>query len=96
MDNDVRIGNVLQAHEARCSITWSGQIGDLDDPIPFDADDGDVKQMVTEAVRSRSVRGISQNVEAADFTDFVVDRFTATTDRPWNSVVLRPKTPFGG
>ncbi len=85
--------NIL-AHEARVNVTWGGQNGDLVSPAPFDSADGDVKQWVTEAVRAGTVPGIPAD-PAADFTDFVVDRFVPTETRPHNLLQLRPKTPFG-
>lgn len=80
--------------EARVNITWSGQNGDLPDPVHFDATDGDILQWVTEAVRHGDVPGIRRD-RAASFADFVVDRFRATDARPHNLIQVRPKTPFG-
>jgi hypothetical protein len=77
------------------NITWSGQNGDLPDPVSYDATDGDIKQWITEAVRTGGVPGIALD-DGADFTDFVVDRFAANEDRPYNLIQIRPKTPFGG
>jgi hypothetical protein len=79
--------------EAKLNITYSGQNGDLKDPISFDASDEDIKGWAVEAVRSGSVPGI--DAQEADFTDFVVDRFSAKEDLPAR-VLIRPKTPFGG
>jgi hypothetical protein len=62
--------------------------------VAFDSTDGDVKQWITEAVRTGSVPGVPADPNA-DFRDFVVDRFTATEVRPYNLIQLRPKTPFG-
>lgn len=81
--------------EARLSVTYGGQYGDLPDPVSFDAKDGDIRQWVTEAIRSGSVPGIPVD-ENANFQDFVIDRFTANEGRPFNQVQIRPKTPFGG
>lgn len=85
--------NVINANEARLNVTWAGSNGDLPDPVPFDSGDGDIKAWATEAVRN-GVPGIPADA-TADFSDFVVDRFTATADVPVNRVLLRPKTPFG-
>lgn len=85
---------VLNANEARLNITFRGSNADLRDPVPFDATDGDVKQWATEAVRNGGVPGIPADANA-DFTDFVVDRFSPTEVRPWSLLSLRPKTPFG-
>jgi hypothetical protein len=40
------------------------------------------------------VPGITADPEA-DLGDFVVDRFPANDARPWKTVMIRPKTPFG-
>ena len=50
-------------------------------------------QWVTEAVQA-GIPGIDAD-EAADFGDFVVDRFPAREDIPFNRISIRPKTPFG-
>ncbi len=84
----------IVATEARVNVTWGGQNGDLPDTVSNDATDGDVRQWVTEAVRHGSVPGIPQDANA-DFRDFVVDRFAATEQRPYNLIQIRPKTPFG-
>jgi len=84
----------LPGNMARLNITFNGQQGDLTDPVAFDSADSDLKQMATESVRAGDVPGIDA-AEEADFTDFVVDRFTARGDLPWNRLSLRPKTPFG-
>ncbi len=81
--------------DARVNITYGGNNGDLPDTVSFDATDGDIKQWVTEAVRTGGVPGLALDA-TADFTDFVVDRFTANENRPYNLIQLRPKTPFGG
>jgi len=87
--------NAIQETEARVNVTYSGQNGDLPDPVYFDSTDGDVRAWVTEAVQNGSVPGIPATGDA-DFGDFVVDRFSATEARPYNLIQLRPKTPFGG
>jgi hypothetical protein len=76
------------------NITISGQNADLPEPVPLDATDGDIKQWATEAVRSGTLPGVPRN-ETATFTDFVVDRFPPTEQRPYNLIQVRPKTPFG-
>lgn len=85
---------VVRAHEARVNITWAGQNGDLPDTVRFDATGPEVLGWVTEAVRTGHVPGITPD-RAADFTDFVVDRFAANPTRPYNLIQIRPKTPFG-
>jgi len=79
--------------DARLNVTSGGQNGDYPDPVSFDATDGDVKQIATEAVRTGYIPGIDADPRA-DFRDFVVDRFPARGDLP-NRLILRPKTPFG-
>lgn len=84
----------LETNEARVNVTYAGANGDLPDPVSFDAPDGDIKQWVTETVRTGGIPGIPAT-PTASFTDFVVDRFTANEARPTNLIQVRPKTPFG-
>jgi hypothetical protein len=84
----------MEANEAQIGITWSGQFGELPDPVLYDLPDADIRAMALEAVRSGSVPGIRADANA-NLTDFVVDRFAATADRPYNAIFVRPKTPFG-
>lgn len=86
--------NVIRPNEARVNVTWQGENGDLPDPVSYDATDGDVKQFVTEAVRTGGIPGIRADMNA-DFTNFIVERFPATEEVPFNRLVTRPKTPFG-
>lgn len=88
------LATVLEPGQAKVNVTWAGQTGDLPDPIEFDASEADIRTWVTESVRSGSIPGIRAD-GAADFSDYVVERFNATADRPWNTVMIRPKTPFG-
>ncbi len=94
MDIVVVDNNAIQNDQARLGITWSGQYGELPDPIHYNSTDGDIRQFATEAVRNGDVPGIRADA-AVNFTDFVVERFASTAERPWNTVQLRPKTPFG-
>ena len=84
----------MEDFEAKVNITYEGQNGDLPDPVSFDATDATVKDWITEAVQGGNVRGIAAD-QGADFSGFVVDRFTANEDRPFNLSQLRPKTAFG-
>jgi len=84
----------IRPEEARVNITYSGQNGELADPVLFDAPEGDIKGWVTEALRAGSVAGIPA-AATADLRDFVVDRFTATEARPYNLIQIRPKTAYG-
>lgn len=82
------------ADMAKLTITFGGDQGDLPDLVSYDSTDGDLKQVATESVRAGSVPGINADTDA-DFTDFVIDRFPAREDVPYNRLALRPKTPFG-
>jgi hypothetical protein len=86
--------NDIKDTEARVNITYGGKNGDLLDPVFFQSTDGDVKNWVTEAVRAGSIPGLDA-APAADFGDFVIDRFAASEARPYNLIQVRPKTPFG-
>jgi len=86
--------NAMAADEAVLNITWSGENGDLPDAILYDTSEAEIKRNATEAVRTGGVPGIDLD-ETVDFADFVVTRFRAKDDVPFNRVVLRPKTPFG-
>lgn len=88
------IERVIGAAEARVNVTYSGECGDLPDPVSFEATDGDVKAWVTEAVRTGGIPGIPADPRA-DFQDFVVERFPTKEGRPHNVLMVRPKTPFG-
>ena len=68
---------------ARLNTTWAGQNGDLPDLVAFDLPDERVRQIAREAI------------EAGDLTDFVVDRFHATPEVPFDRLMVRPKVPFG-
>ena len=81
-------------NEARLNITFAGQNGDLPDPVSVDASDTDIRTWVTEAVRTGGIPGIAA-APAADFSDFVIDRFPPTEVRPYALHSVRPKTPFG-
>ena len=84
----------IGAHEARLNITWNGQNGDLPQSVPFDAADREIKSWVLEALRSDSVPGVTRS-GTVNLDDFVVDRFPATSEMPYNRLFVRPKTPFG-
>jgi len=85
----------MNDNEARVNVTYAGANGDLPDPVDFDATDGDVRAMVSEAIRSGSIPGIPHRQDAT-LEDFVVDRFRANEQRPYPAIFVRPKTPFGG
>jgi len=85
----------LDLHQATLNVTWSGQNGDLQHPVPYDATDGDIKQIATEVIQAGGpdIPGIDADPDV-DFHDFIVDRFPAKDGKP-NRLALRPKTPFG-
>lgn len=85
---------IIDATQARVNITYNGQNGELPDPVSLDANDGDIRQFVTEAIRGGSVPGIPAD-PTADFRDFVIDRFPPNDARPYNLIAVRPKTAFG-
>jgi len=85
--------NEMTPQMAQLNITWNGQNGDLPDPIAYDMSDSDVRQLAKEVVSNEGIPGVTQDANA-DFTDFVVDRYPATEEKP-NRVMLRPKVPFG-
>ena len=84
----------LARHQAQLNITWSGQNGDLPDAVPFQATDSQLKALAEEAIGGGSVPGIRSD-HRADLGDYMVDRFPATAQVPYNRIFLRPKTPFG-
>lgn len=85
---------VLDNDMATLNVTYNGMNGDMPDPVYFESTDGDLRQMVTEAVRSGDIPGINADPNA-DFTNFVVDRFRANGEGDHNKISVRPKTPFG-
>jgi hypothetical protein len=74
-------------------VTYQGSQGDYPDLVSFDASDGDVKQVATEAIRTGYIPGIAADPDA-NLQDFVVDRYEASPELP-PRLILRPKTPFG-
>lgn len=96
-DNDEALVPVVEAPAdmAKLTVTYNGQQGDLPDLVPYDSTDADIKQMVFESLTGGYIPGIDA-VANAQLNDFVVDRFPARDDVPFNRLSLRPKTPFGG
>jgi hypothetical protein len=84
----------VETFEARLNVTYAGSNGDLVDPINFDATDEDIRSWATEAVRAGNIPGIAADPNV-DFSNFVIDRFTANDTRPYQLCQIRPKTPFG-
>lgn len=85
---------IIVQDQARVNVTWGGQNGDLPDAVPRDSTDADVKAWVQEAVRTGGVPNIPAD-PAADFRDFIVDRYAATEQTPYNRIFIRPKTAYG-
>ena len=99
--NDIAIQNplreidmVLDRQPAKLNITYQGQQGDLPNDLPYDLSDAEILRIATEALTA-GIPGINAD-PAANLKDFVVDRFPARDDVPYNRLSLRPKTPFGG
>jgi hypothetical protein len=84
---------VVYGPNARLMVTYQGSQGDYPDLVSFDASDGDVKQVATEAIRTGYIPGIAADPDA-NLQDFVVDRYEASPELP-PRLILRPKTPFG-
>lgn len=78
---------------ATVNITYSGKNADLLQPVPFDGTDQDIKAWAKEAILSGSAPGII--VSSVDLADFMVERFSATDENPYNRIMIRAKTPFG-
>ena len=84
----------LRNDQARLNVTWQGQNGDLPDPVPYDSTDIELKTWAQESILGGGIPGIAQD-RNANLADFVVDRFPASDEVPYNRLFLRPKTPFG-
>lgn len=84
----------LQEHEARLNVTWRRQNGDLKDPVNFDATDDEIHMWAQEAIRAGDVPGVRAEDEV-DFRNYMIDRFKADDEVPYNRLFLRPKTEFG-
>lgn len=85
---------MFRADQARLNITWKGQNGDLPDAVAFEATDAEIKRWATEALRTGGIPGIGADPHA-NLEAFVIDRFSATAEIPYNRLFARPKTPFG-
>lgn len=94
MEYDIAPANAVRDYEARVNVTFAGSNGDLPDPVAFDSSDAVVKEMLAEAIRNGSVPGIPATA-APDLTNYVIDRFGPTEQRPYNLIQARPKTAFG-
>lgn len=94
-DNENALQPAVAMQMARLTITFNDMQGDLPDLVPFDATDEDLKQMAMECIRDGYVPGIDADPNA-NFANYIVDRFPAREDIPWNRLSMRPKTEFGG
>lgn len=79
---------------AKINITYNGQNADLQDEVYYDLSDHEIKTMVTEALQSNTIVGIS-STNNVDLSNFVVERFTANDSVPYNRIMVRPKTAYG-
>lgn len=84
----------IDSWQARMNVTWHGQNGDLYEAVPYDATDAELIGMAAEAIRGGSIQGIRRD-RGVNLRHFVVDRFPANRDTPYNRIFVRPKTPFG-
>lgn len=84
---------LIKDDEALVNITWQGQNGDLPDPVPYGATDGDIYQWATEAVRA-GIPGIAADPNI-NFEGYMLDRYLPNEGRAHNMIYLRPKTPYG-
>jgi hypothetical protein len=85
----------METNQALLNVTWNGQNGDNPEPVSWDLSDAEILVIAQESIRSGHIPGIRQD-EKATLTDFVVDRFSATTEPPIAArLMVRPKVPFG-
>jgi len=75
------------------NVTYNGVSQDVEVPLDFEANDGDVRRIAAELLRSGSIPGLQADVDDEVFRDYVVDRFQ--TPEGGDRVFLRPKVPFG-
>jgi len=86
---------MIQAHEAKVSITHRGQNFDLPDPVHVRATDGDIRAWATEAIRAGTIPGVVADPRV-NLTGYVVDRFDPLPgQRDYNLIQVRPKTAYG-
>jgi hypothetical protein len=79
---------------AQVNVTWARQNGTLPDPVLTESTDGDLRNMLEEAIRNGDVPGIAADPDVR-LADFQVDRFRATADMPFDRIAVRPKTAYG-
>jgi hypothetical protein len=84
----------LRPNEARLNLTYDGKNGDLPEPVPFYASDAELKDWAREALIGNAIPGFTVRGRV-DLAAYVVDRFPANAQVPYNRIFLRPSTPFG-
>lgn len=84
----------ITADQAVLQVTYARQQGELPDPVPRDSTPEQVKAWVQEGLRAGSFDGIAAD-PSADVTDYVVDFYDPTPQRPYSMVAVRPKAEFG-
>jgi len=94
MDNNEAM--VPYGPNARLMVTYQGVQGDYPDLVDYNSTAEDVKQIITESIRTGFIPNIpaNPNINPTELQDHVLDRFEATAELP-PRLVLRPKTPFG-
>jgi len=76
------------------NITYHGLSSDLPGDVDATLDDGEIRKIAVEVVRSGDLPGLQlANLEDTAFDNFVVDRFD--TPEGGSRIYLRPKVPFG-
>ena len=90
---------MIQAHEARVNVTHLGSNGELPDPVPYNSTDAEIRQWISEAIRTGSIPGIAAD-PTVDLSNYMVDKFDAPVNpvagqRDYNLLTLRPKVAYG-
>ncbi len=89
------IARVIEAHQALVNITHKRKNGEMQDPVSYDATDGDIRGWVAESIRHGSIRGIDADPNV-DLRDYVIERYPIEAGvREHNLIMVRPKTEFG-
>lgn len=94
MENENALQRQIDPDQAIVNVTWAGQNGELAEPVPRDATEGDIRQWLAEAIANGSIRGMAADPNV-NLRDFVVDRFEPNDARPYAMIMVRPKVPFG-
>lgn len=86
----------MNANEAQLIINYNGHEGQYPEPVPYDADDDQVRRWATEAVMS-GMPGLPADsaVNQGTFADFKVSRYAAGNGVDYNRIAVRPKVEFG-